>query len=150
MIEKIYEEFDKFKTPLTIDRNEDGKLVIIENGLPLIGLEEFLDEAISDRSEFGEFMKMYNAIFTKKGKPGTKKGDSKTKRQFNARRKEGFTMADFEKGLLALHQDKWHQTGGESGIAYYYATPEYITRADKLNKFKDLYTDKPKDQTMVY
>ena len=149
MIEKIYEEFNKFSTPLVIDRNKDGVLTIIENGLPLIGLREFLEETLSDKSEFGEFMKMYNAIFTKKGKPGTKKGDSKTKRQFSARRKEGFTMNDFEKALLALHQDKWHIQGGESGVAYYYATPEYITRADKLNKFKDLFIETPQ-RKMVY
>ncbi len=150
MIDNIYAEFYKFKTPLTIDRDQEGNLIIIENGQPLIGLKEFLEESTSDKSQFGEFMKMYNAIFTKKGKPGTKKGDSKTKRQFNARLKEGFTMSDFEKGLLALHQDKWHITGGESGVPYYYATPEYITRADKLNKFKDLYTEKPNEPTMVY
>lgn len=149
MIEKIYEEFDKFKTPFTIDRDSEGQLVIIENGQPLITLMQFLKEATEDSSEFGLFMKMYNEIFTKKGKPGNKKGDSKTKRQFSARRKEGFTMNDFEKALLALRQDKWHTTGGESGIPYYYATPEYITRADKLNKFKDLYVENP-ERKMVY
>jgi hypothetical protein len=149
MIEKIYEEFNKFKTPLTIDRDGEGRLIIIENGQPLILLMEFLQETTSDKSEFGEFMNMYNSIFTKNGKPGTKKGDSKSKRQFSARRKEGFTMDDFQKALLALHQDKWHIQGGETSTPYYYATPEYITRADKLNKFKDLSPETPKIK-MVY
>lgn len=150
MIEKIYQEFDKFKTPLIIDRDENGYLTIHENGQPLIGLQEFLEQAIEDVSDFGQFIKLYNSIFTKGGKPGTKKGDSKTKRQFVARLKESFTMEDFRKALIALHQDEWHKKGGDTNKPYYYATPEYITRADKLNKFKDLYTETPTGRGMTY
>lgn len=151
MIEKIYQEFDKFKTPLIIDRDQEGKLIIHENGQPLIGLLEFLEESIADKSGYGEFIKLFNSIFVKKdGKPGTKRGDSKSKRQFSARFKEGFKMEDFRMALIALHQDQWHKKGGETGIEYYYATPEYITRADKLSNFKARYTETPPDKSMVY
>lgn len=150
MIEKIYDEFDKFKTPFIIDRNDDGMLVIIESGFPPVLLMDFLKDCTEDKTAFGEFIAFYNKTFTQKnGQPGTKKGDSKTKRQFNARIKEGFTMNDFKNAILALHKDDWHKKGGETNIPYYYATPEYITRADKLNKFRDLNKDDNKNK-MVF
>jgi len=55
--------------------------------------------------------------------------DSKTKRQLKARYKEGFTDDDFKKAIKNCMEDEYHKEHPN------YLTPEFITRADKLQKY---------------
>ena len=58
------------------------------------------------------------------------KGDTKTKTQFKARLKEGYTSKDFEKAVENLYKNPKHRDNG-----FIYATPELITRANKLQMY---------------
>ena len=56
--------------------------------------------------------------------------DDKTKRQLSARLKEGFTEDDILKATGNAYKDEYHQK-----TSHQYLTPEFITRADKLQRF---------------
>jgi uncharacterized phage protein (TIGR02220 family) len=58
------------------------------------------------------------------------RGDTKSRKQFSARIKEGFTQDDFERAITSLKNNQYHRENN-----YEYATPEFITRSDKLDKF---------------
>lgn len=73
-----------------------------------------------DISQFKDFIAVFNKI-TKR----SFSGDSQTKRQFNARSKEGKTLEDFERAIKIANNDSFLVEGG-------WLTPEYITRASKL------------------
>lgn len=62
------------------------------------------------------------------------RGDAKSKRQFNARIKEGYTGKDFQKAIFALYKSKHHEEDG-----FIYATPELITRSEKLEIYLNTY-----------
>jgi uncharacterized phage protein (TIGR02220 family) len=55
--------------------------------------------------------------------------DKKSKSQFEARLKEGFTTDDIETAIKNCLKDKFHIENRQ------YLTPEFITRADKLQKY---------------
>lgn len=59
------------------------------------------------------------------------KGDSKSRRSFEARIKDGYTLEDFIKATTNAKEDKFLMGGNENGKKY--LTPEYILRSDKLN-----------------
>lgn len=63
------------------------------------------------------------------------RGDSKSKRQFQARVKEGYRIEDFKKAVENAAEDEFHMGNG-----YKYLTPEFLTRADKLEKFMQMPT----------
>ncbi len=68
-----------------------------------------------------EFNKIKGAAF---------RGDEKSKRQFNARINEGFTIDDFIRAITNCKNDKYHiEHRGK------YLTPEFITRSDKLQAY---------------
>jgi uncharacterized phage protein (TIGR02220 family) len=58
------------------------------------------------------------------------KGDTKSKRQFHARIKEGWTRTEFELAISNAVNDPYHKDTG-----YKYLTPEFLTRSDKLDRF---------------
>jgi uncharacterized phage protein (TIGR02220 family) len=72
-----------------------------------------------------DFIKVFNNLTGKR----IRILDSKTKRQLNARQKEGFTPDDFEKAINNCLRDPFHKQNPK------YLTPEFITRADKLQKY---------------
>lgn len=60
----------------------------------------------------------------------TFRGCAPSKRQFAARLKEGYKRVDFVNAITNLYGDSYHIETG-----FKYATPEFITRSDKLEKF---------------
>jgi uncharacterized phage protein (TIGR02220 family) len=77
-----------------------------------------------DINMYSSFLNLFNSLTERNFK-----GTDRDKRQFNARIKEGFTIDDFEKAILACLNDKYHKENPQ------YLTPEFITRADKLQKY---------------
>lgn len=65
--------------------------------------------------------------------------DNKTKHQLNARLKEGYTMAEILTATANCSQDDFHMENTK------YLTPEFITRADKLQKYLNAKPSKKND-----
>ncbi len=63
--------------------------------------------------------------------------DDKSKRQLNARLKEGFTVDDIIKATINCSKDQYHLDNPQ------YLTPEFITRPDKLQKYLNATQVKP-------
>lgn len=76
----------------------------------------------------GKFKKFISYFNEKLGKKY--RGCSKSKSQFNARLKDGYTAEDFAKAIENALKDEHHKNN-----AYKHLTPEFITRSDKLEKF---------------
>jgi uncharacterized phage protein (TIGR02220 family) len=72
-----------------------------------------------------DFIKSFNSITGKK----IRVPDKKFKGQLNARLSEGFTIDEILKAVENCKKDKYHMENPK------YLTPEFITRADKLQKF---------------
>lgn len=72
-----------------------------------------------------DFIESFNSITGKK----IRVPDKKFKGQLNARLSEGFTVDEILKAVENCKQDKYHMENPK------YLTPEFITRADKLQKF---------------
>jgi len=72
-----------------------------------------------------DFLKLFNEITGRKFRIL----DEKAKRQFNARKREGFTESDFSKAIKNCMDDDYHRDNPK------YLTPEFITRSDKLQKY---------------
>lgn len=75
-----------------------------------------------------DFIASFNEL-TKKGC----RGDKKSRGQFNARIKDGYTQGDIQSAIEAAVKDKYHIETG-----YQYLTPEFITRPDKLERFRTM------------
>lgn len=73
---------------------------------------------------YSDFISIFNRI-TKRDF----KGDEKSKRQFNARIKEGATLEEFENAITVCSKDPYHIENKQ------YLTPEFITRSDKFQKY---------------
>ena len=79
----------------------------------------------NDKNIYTDFIKKFNEI------SGRKFGsEKKAERQFKARLKEGWTMQDFEIAIKNLYKSKHHRENN-----FKWATPELITRSDKLNMY---------------
>jgi uncharacterized phage protein (TIGR02220 family) len=84
--------------------------------------------SVSDIKElYIEFLSFFYSVTNKKC-TGTKKDQS----QFNARIKEGKTINDFKKAIYECFNDKFHKENLK------YLTPEFITRADKLERYMNI------------
>lgn len=85
-----------------------------------------------------EFLDLFNEITKRNFRilSNTVKG------HLNARLKEGFTMNDFEMAITNCMRDEFHQNNPQ------HLTPEFITRADKLQKYLNIKTtfDQVKNQ----
>ncbi len=93
------------------------------------------DEAI----DFNSLLDAYNKLTGKKAKVV----NDKTKKQIKARFKEGYTKDDLWNAMVNCSKDPFHIENG-----YKHFTLEFITRADKLDKFS---TAKPiKQKTNDY
>lgn len=89
----------------------------------------------NDGDLFLRFIKEFNE------KRKTKyKSISKVKAQFTARIKEGYTIQEIIKALENAMQDKFHSENDFKDL-----TPEFITRADKLEKYMN-YQQKEKSK----
>ena len=67
------------------------------------------------------------------------KGDEKSKKQFNARKSEGFDLRKFGIAINNCFNDEFHKLNRK------FLTPEFITRSDKLQK----YFIEPKDEIII-
>lgn len=67
--------------------------------------------------------------------------DKKARRQFEARLKEGYLVKDLLNATKACMVEDFHR---ESGFKY--VQPEFITRSDKLEKYKDMFVELPEAQ----
>ena len=74
--------------------------------------------------EYTDFLLFFNQT-TKRNFKGT----DKDKTQFSARLKDGYTLDDFKKAILAASKDKYLKENPQ------YLTPEYITRPVQLDKW---------------
>ncbi len=83
--------------------------------------------------KYRAFIDMVNSICEKETQGRVKRhfrGDTKSKRQFKARLADGYTGKDFEKAVKNMYRDQFHRDNN-----FKYATPELISRPDKLEKF---------------
>lgn len=100
---------------------DEANTVIVNDNVIVNDIE--LKEGVSKKN-YDAFIELFNRICNKKFR-----GTSKDKAQFHARTKEGFTIDDFETAIVNCRKDKYHIENPQ------YLTPEFITRADKLQKF---------------
>ena len=77
-------------------------------------------------SNYKKFIDFFNEITGRR----FRYTDRKAERQFKARLKDNYTRADFEKAINAMLKDPFHKEQN-----YKYMTPEFITRADKLEMY---------------
>jgi len=74
------------------------------------------------------FIELFNCIAKEtSGMERSFRGDAKSKLQFKARLKEGYTSGDFAKAIKNLYSNSNHRDNG-----FNYATPELITRSNKF------------------
>jgi uncharacterized phage protein (TIGR02220 family) len=88
----------------------------------------------SEGKKFKEFIKSFNKITGR-----SFRGDSKTKGQFNARIREGFSLDNMMTAINNCMSDPYHKEHPK------YLTPEFITRPDKLQKYLNYRPDQPKN-----
>lgn len=106
--------------PLTDGQQTDNK--------PLTTIEESKEgkEGKEGKEDiYAQFIQIFNDFSGKK----IRVFDEKAKKQFRARIKEGFTVDDFKTAIKNCKQDPFHIENKQ------YLTPEFITRADKLQKY---------------
>lgn len=77
--------------------------------------------------DFKSFINLFNKISDRDFK-----GDAKSKRQFTARLKDGYTLNDFEVAIKNLYKEPYHKENNFKN-----ATPEFITRSDKLEMYRN-------------
>ena len=78
----------------------------------------------NDKDSYKKFIDKFNEI-TKKNY----KGSEMVKKQLNARLKNNYTLDEIFRAIETCHKDKYHQENPQ------FLTPEFITRADKLEKY---------------
>ena len=84
--------------------------------------------------EYADFILLLNKITGRNFK-----GDEKSKKQFNARKSEGFDLRKFGIAINNCFNDEFHKLNRK------FLTPEFITRSDKLQK----YFIEPKDEIII-
>jgi uncharacterized phage protein (TIGR02220 family) len=92
-----------------------------EKGLAIVNNEM----SVVKSDDYSQFIAMFNSITGRQYR-----GDTKSKAAFNARKKQGWTLEQFDKAIRSVMTDRYHI---ESNFKY--LTPEFITREDKLDKF---------------
>lgn len=100
--------------------------------------EEEKKDIIKNNINVIDFVKLrdfFNSITGKKTKVVTKKA----KEQINARLKEGFIKEDIASAIKNCFADEYHISTGHK-----FLTLEFITRADKLDKYSSIKKDAPK------
>jgi len=108
-------------------QNEQMHLSKMKNGF------DESDEPIPDskqdiNTDYNSFLNTLNQTLGKRYR-----GDSKSKSYFKSRLKEGFTLKDFESAIKNISNDPHH-------IKHFYnfATPEFVLRSDKLDRFLNM------------
>jgi len=81
----------------------------------------------NNSKEYKELIIMFNNITGRNFK-----GAEKSKKQFNARLKEGFSLDDFRLAITNCFNDEYHRNNPK------YLTPEFITRSEKLQQYMNI------------
>ena len=76
-------------------------------------------------TEYDQFIALVNRMLGKRYR-----GDQKSRSSFNAREKDNYTLADYEKALENIVVYTSHRDNN-----FQHITPEFVTRSDKLEKF---------------
>lgn len=85
----------------------------------------------SFEDKYKYFIQLFNEVaFKTSGVKRSFRSDTKSKRQFKALLKEGYTSEDFKKAIKNLYINFFHRDKG-----FIHATPELITRSDKFSKY---------------
>lgn len=89
-----------------------------------------IKEKIKRKEDIGD--SVYNGYisFVNKTLGKNYRGDSKSKRQLAARLKDGYTNLDIKKAIVNASKESFHIES-----KFKHLTPEFFTRADKLDKF---------------
>lgn len=87
----------------------------------------------SSKLGIDEKYKFYVDMINQIGSRAFKYSDNKAKNQFKARIMEGYTGEDFKKAIIAAYSDEYHKE-----TRFKYLTPEFLTRSDKLEKYREL------------
>ncbi len=88
-------------------------------------------------SNYNSFLLLLNEALKKNFK-----GSDKSKKQFYARMNEGRTMDEFNQAIKNAVAHEYHKETG-----YKYITPEFLTRADKLDTFSQVVEVEPELNT---
>lgn len=103
---------------------------------PLQGRKDMDKDKDKDKDKEGNFSKFLNSFneITERNFKGT----DKARKQFNARKKEGFVLDDFIKAITNCKNDPFHKENPK------YLTPEFITRSDKLQMYLNTKKEQPR------
>lgn len=85
---------------------------------------------LSESNKFNLFIQYFNTLTG-----CSYKGCKKARQQFIARLREGYTGSDFKQALKNASKNKYLMGNNDSGRIY--LTPEYITREDKIEQWKN-------------
>jgi hypothetical protein len=122
-------DFEGWQHRFSLDPNEllaRGTNSEVAESAPIIKKQDTKDIYIKET--YPIFVSYYNDLFQRKSR-----GCKKSKSQYSARVKEGYKIEDLKKALKSLHEDSFHKDNN-----YCYATLEFITRGDKLERFVSL------------
>lgn len=129
--------YDKFmngeidlQTALSIAKGSPPDRTPIAKGSQNIADKTREDKRREDKSD--KFILWFNKSMKELRGSGRFKLTNKVKRQFNARVKEGYSDAQFMSAFEAISKDGFH-----SEKNYQYLTPEFLTRADQLEKWSN-------------
>ena len=98
-------------------------------------MPKHMEDENENENLYEDFIKIVNGILKK-----NYRGDVKSKRQFNARLKEGITLEDLKISTENFSKQPYHIENG-----FNYLTPEFLTRSDKIEKGKNLVVKKVVD-----
>ena len=104
------------------------------------------EEIREDKKKEQWFIDWFNTSMKKlKKKEGKFKLPNKVKAQLHARIKEGYTSANFISAFEAISNDSFHQANN-----YKHLTPEFITRADKLEMWSNVEKVVEKNNSILF
>jgi uncharacterized phage protein (TIGR02220 family) len=121
---KRLQEFELFDNSLETVKEGLNNSYVYGNGYDN-GSEDGNGKKPTFEEKYKYFIEGFNNISERKFK-----GDAKTKRQFKDRLNDGYTWDDFKSAIEKLYKDEYHKEQG-----FKYATPEFITRAEKLEMY---------------
>jgi len=94
--------------------------------------------------KYVQFIELFNKIKGEPGKPTRYRMNSKIKRQYDVRLKEGYTLEDFAIAIRNCRDDKYHKQNP------HFLTPEFITRPDKLECYLNVTPEMQNSETKKY
>lgn len=113
-----------------LQENSGSTPAQVRLGKVRLGEDSIITPVEEKTGAYDLFIKKMNEITNRK----FTNRDKKAKRQFEARLKEGYTMEDLENAIRGCLADDYHKETN-----YKYLAPEFITRSDKLERYRSAY-----------